>query len=91
VKRRRGPLNAKRQQTPIPDDEMLLLVKGILANINSEPIEGNKYFWSDLFEFLPQLSNPNFFTKESPKQEPQRASACLTAKFLAAKITGTGW
>jgi hypothetical protein len=51
--------NAKRRQTPITDDEMLRLVEGILAN--PKPIEDSGYFWSELFEVLPQLSNENFF------------------------------
>jgi hypothetical protein len=50
--------DAKRQQTPVTDDEMVRFVKALLAETRF--IESSGYFWSKLFEALPQLSNDNF-------------------------------
>jgi hypothetical protein len=55
VKRRKGWLKAKRQQT-VTDDQMLRLVNGILANSNSKPISG-EYVWSDLLSELLKASS----------------------------------
>ena len=42
MKRRKGWLKAKRQQT-VTDDQMLRLVNGILASSNSKPIVANTF------------------------------------------------